>query len=83
MIFDLEGANMEVFKGKNLKNFGFERAPNQICVKISVESAWSLQPTHLPHKRLECLSTKARLSGPVLFQKSILNHLSLKQNRSS
>ena len=42
MTFDLQEANMEVFKGKNLKNFGFERAPNQICVKIFVESAWSL-----------------------------------------
>ena len=39
MTFDLQEANMEVFKGKNLKNFGFERAPNQICVKISVELA--------------------------------------------
>ena len=65
MTFDLQEANMEVFKGKNLKNFGFERAPNQICVKISVELAWSLN--QLTYHLSASSAWVLRLAWEVLF----------------
>ena len=83
----------EVFIGKSMKSLSFGRFLNWNCVKILVEIAWPLKPTHGPLMRLgrlsgmdrlsglECLSPPSCLSGPTLFEKPNLNHFKLKKKK--
>ena len=84
----LKGLKRKVFVGKNLKSY-FGRVLNHMW-KISTEYAWFLKPTYWSFEHLgrlsgmarlsslECLIAPSHLSGPTLFQKSILKPFKFK-----
>ena len=79
------GVNRGEFISKGPKSLYFKRFFNWNCMKISVEIAWLLEPTHWLLEQLgslsdpKHLSTPSSLSGPTQFKNPLLSHFKLKK----